>query len=360
MGDFSEWYSTFLTDLPGGGVPTHTKHETLEAKRDVVHAPRLKTADYQSFIRDMHRIESMERKKMQSLPELCRSPSPTRAERKTRETLSTMSRSSLPMIVPEQGLTGQQSLKKCETFLQRCLNPKKRRQTAQILVLDGLGDVYDRRTPDHHCPDGKKMFVPKYVGHPEIVTDDLVRWQRGLLENVNGRAVLKQESIREYEKDCIDVGLTLEKAKRIVKLLDVRDKMIGKTEEVKRQVKEAVEMGRIDSVDRRFAEHQAPDFVFENRRETMSQRKDYRRAMLVQAASKRAKKQLLVHEKSMIQEEQWKQEVEQKLIDRQERQHRRILQTKWLPGSCDSICPFIPALTSVPLECAFVFPNENV
>ena len=331
MGEFSEWYSTFLTDLPGGGIPMHRKRPPPNASRKKKgERERLGTPDYQSFVRDMHRIETLERRKLHSLPELERAMSPDAKRRAKKEQLDgATSTASLPAIWSAVDLTGKPSLKGGRTFLTQCLDPRTRRQTAQVLVLDGWGD--DRTvSPDLET---KKMFKPKHVEHVGWAPDDLVNWQKGLLEkDAAGKPVMKQEELREYDDDCIDVGLTLLKAKKMVKLLGVQRRMMATIDVVKKKVKADFEDGRIDSMEHMETTHEAPDFVWENRKEVLAQRKEIRRSMLLQACSKRAKNNLSVQQRALHNEMEWKQDVERKLVDRQERQHRRIQQTKWLPG----------------------------
>jgi hypothetical protein len=118
----------------------------------------------------------------------------------------------------------------------------------------------------------------------------------------------------------------------MIKLLGVREKMEGKIEEVKQEVTQAVEDGKIASATHLGFSHNAPDFIVENRKEVLAQRKELRRTVLLQNASKRAKQNLIVKERSLMVEEEWKREVANKLVARQERQHRRMVQAKWLPG----------------------------
>lgn len=246
MAEFSEWYSTFLTDLPGGGVPMHKKRAPDKKKPKAQEQARLGTPDYQAFMRDIHRLEAMERKKLHSFSELGRSPSLEKSKRQKDQLSATISTSSLPLIFSALDSTGRPSLQGCKTFLNLCLNRRTRRHAAQVLVLDGLSDT---RGATLDAPDDRKRFVSKHVDHPEVVTDDLVGWQRyhfssvscintyigsdsrlcrplttaanpelhafrGLLEKtIDGKAQLVKSERRTYDEDCIDVGLTLLKAK---------------------------------------------------------------------------------------------------------------------------------------------------
>ena len=336
MGDFKDWYSTFLTDLPGGGVPLHKRRKGAADGREAEQV-RVGTPDYRSLVRDIHRVESLQRNKMRSLPELTRSPSPTGRASRAGGAQSTMSNTSLPMLL-ETTDASRPSVGECQTFLKTVLHPNRRRQTAQVLVLDGIGDKLARGgsiTPDLAQSSGrlKKLLEPKHVPHPDIGPDDLIGWQRGLLENVNGRAALKEEHMRRYDKDCLDVGLTLSKAKDLVKLLGVREKMRGQAEIRKKEVSDAVDSGQLASMYHNGyrANHKPTDFLYENKAETMSTRKEYRRVMLLHAASRRANKNLKVLATAQQLEEDWKTATEQKLTDKQERRRRRLLQQKWMP-----------------------------
>jgi hypothetical protein len=329
MAEFSEWYSTFLTDLPGGGVPLHKKRPPSGQNRDDSRR-RLGTADYQAFVRDMHRIEKDQRRKLRSLPELERSPSPSRKRRGLMENAS-KSTVSLPVICEWAGPngTGKPSLKSCKTFLTQCLNPRTRRQTAEVLVLRGLGDTDSGTTSS-----AVKIFAPKNVAHTELATDDLLRWQRGLLEKTaDGKPVLKQAHLRAYDDDCIDVGLTLMKAKNMVKLVGIRGKMANTAEVVRTAIQHAVENGEIDSMFAPEHTRETPDYVWENRKDVLIQRKEIKRTRMLQACSKRAKKNLLVKERSIMNEVGWKHEIERRLEERHERQNRRIQQSRWMPGA---------------------------
>ena len=338
MAEFSEWYSTFLTDLPGGGVPLHKKRPPSGQKRDDSRR-RLSTADYQAFVRDMHRIEKDQRRKLRSLPELERSPSPSRTRRGLVENAtSSKSTVSLPVICEWAGPngTGKPLLKSCKTFLTQCLNPRTRRQTAEVLVLHGLGDT-DIGTTSSAVGVGmseRKTFAPKNVAHTELATDDLLSWQRGLLEKTaDGKPVLKQAHLRAYDDDCIDVGLTLMKAKNMVKLVGIRGKMANTAEVVRTAIQHAVENGEIDSMFAPEHTRETPDYVWENRKDVLIQRKEIKRTRMLQACSKRAKKNLLVKERSIMNEVGWKHEIERRLEERHERQNRRIQQSRWMPGA---------------------------
>jgi len=335
MGEFSEWYSTFLTDLPSGAVHLHRKK--IASKGKAIEQARLGTPDYQAFIRDIHRVESMQRRKLHSLPELERgrdTPDGARRGRPNEPVTGTISSMSMPAIWSAVDATKcKPSLQGCKTFLNHCLNPNTRRLTAEVLVLDGLGDTLMGTSPEPWQE--KKMFVSKrgQLDHPEVVSDDIVSWQQGLLEkSADGQAKMKQEEFRRYDVDCIDVGLTLLKAKKMVKLLHVRERMVGKLSEVRLGVTADLEAGIINSMSPLDHTHQSPDYVFENQKELFYGRKEFKRTMLLQACTKRAKKSLQVKEKGLINEETWKLDVQRKLEERQERAHRRLLQTKWLPG----------------------------
>ena len=311
----------------------HKKKRLSGAGKGKNEPERLGTPDYQSFVRDMHRIETVERRKLHSLPELERNVSPdalVKGRSKKGQLTGAMSTASLPAIWSAVDLTGKPSVKGCQTFLTQCLNPRTRRQTAEVLVLDGFEDNTQVPALD---AESKKMFKPKHIHHVEVAPDDLVNWQRGLLEkDAGGKPVMKQDELREYDEDCIDVGLTLLKAKKMVKLLGVQRRMMETIDVVRKRVKADFDDGRIDSMEHIADVHQAPDFVCENRKTVLAQRKEVRRSMLLQACSKRAKNNLSVQHRALQNEVEWKQDVERRLVERQERQHRRIQQTRWLPG----------------------------
>jgi hypothetical protein len=180
----------------------------------------------------------------------------------------------------------------------------------------------------------RKTFAPKNVAHTELATDDLLSWQRGLLEKTaDGKPVLKQAHLRAYDDDCIDVGLTLLKAKNMLKLVGIRGKMANTAEVVRTAVQHAVENGDIESIFASEHTRETPDYVWENRKDVLVQRKEIKRTRMLQACSKRAKKNLLVKERSIMNEVGWKQEIERRLEERHERQNRRIQQSRWMPGA---------------------------
>ena len=334
MGEFSEWYSTFLTDLPGGGVPLHKKRPPARPEREAAGPRRLGTADYQAFIRDMHRVERDQRRKLHSLPELERSPSPSRCRRGATDVLASKSTVSLPVLWAGHSGTGKPSVKSCKTFLTQCINPRTRRQTAEVLVLDGLANTDSGTTSSAVGVGDRKVFVPKHIEYREVETDDLLSWQRGLLEKTaEGRPVLKQAELRAYDEDCIDVGLTLQKAKNMVKLLGIREQLAATAETVRASVQHAMEQGEIDSMSAHAHIRETPDFIWENRKDVLIQRKEIKRTKLVQACSKRAKQNLQVKERSIMNEVGWRLDVERKLEERHERQTKRIHQSRWLPGT---------------------------
>jgi hypothetical protein len=155
----------------------HKKRAPGKKKQTAQEQARFGTPDYQAFVRDVHHFEAVQRKKLHSLPELERSPSPDRSKRRKDQLTATRSTSSLPLIFSAVDSTGRPSLQGCKTFLNHCLNPRTRRHAAQVLVLDGLSDSLSRGATLDTISD-RKMFVTKNVNHPEVVTDDLVGWQR--------------------------------------------------------------------------------------------------------------------------------------------------------------------------------------
>ena len=141
MGDFKDWYSTFLTDLPGGGVPLHKRRKGAADGREAEQV-RVGTPDYRSLVRDIHRVESLQRNKMRSLPELTRSPSPTGRASRAGGAQSTMSSTSLPMLL-ETTDASRPSVGKCQTFLKTVLHCEA--NFRHFAPGDSRGDLLWRR-----------------------------------------------------------------------------------------------------------------------------------------------------------------------------------------------------------------------
>jgi hypothetical protein len=319
MGEFSQWYGHFLTELPGGGVPMHKKRAASARK---VEQP-LDTCEFQSLVREVHILEGYERQKLRSLPALERRRSPSPEAKFSRNELV---EESLPLIGPSVDATGKSSLKGCNRFLKKCLDKQKQRQVAQVLVTDGLV------IQDAFQPIEKKMYVPRTRDHSEVVTDDIVDWQSGIIEKrlqgKDSQARLVVKKIIQYDVECIDKGLTLQKAKDMCKLFKTRGHMLGKQNELNQK---SLDYG-LEIPQSSIEQHEALDFVWKNRKDVLSQKKEFRCTMLLQACSKNAKRNLEVKEKSLNIEEEWKQEVHRSRVDRLERQRRHIQQMKWLPG----------------------------
>ena len=136
-GEFSHWYSHFLTELPGGGVPMHKKRAA-------------------------------------SLPALesRRSPSPE----------ANVSQNATPP-----------SLKGCNKILKKCLDEPKQRQVAKVHVTDGLV------IPDAVQQIEKKVFVPKRKDHPEVVTEKAERLM-GILNKERHERERREAAAKAAEK----------------------------------------------------------------------------------------------------------------------------------------------------------------
>lgn len=73
------------------------------------------------------------------------------------------------------------------------------------------------------------------------------------------------------------------------------------------------------------------DYVSINRASASEARKEIVRARLIHHAVTRAHRHLEVHEVALTSEIQWRRKVEEDLTVRQQRQKRRLLQTRWMP-----------------------------
>mmetsp|Transcript_12543 Transcript_12543/g.43661 ORF Transcript_12543/g.43661 Transcript_12543/m.43661 type:complete len:634 (-) Transcript_12543:694-2595(-) len=174
----------------------------------------------------------------------------------------------------------------------------------------------------------------------EVVLDDIVAWQpgkkdvmyrscdsvslpSGLVQRaMDGRGILKIRSEKEFLPNTLDTGMALQKAQGVVKLVQLRDKVIKTRMQAKGNFK-----GELLPI----APRSDVDFVTQNKHKQFQSTQDAKITDLLKACAERVQRELETCERAIVSESEWRKDVEVKLIARQERKHRRSQQARWLP-----------------------------
>jgi len=166
--------------------------------------------------------------------------------------------------------------------------------------------------------DDTTLVVKPKKPPPEMFHDDLMEYQPGVFtRNDRGQTILRSDRVFLPN---LDPGLAMQKATGLCRMMNLKSR-IKEAE----STKDAVPKERV-----RKSEPQV-DFVKMNRLGASEARKDIVRARMIHKSVERAHRQLEVQDKAMTSEAEWRRKVEEELTVRQERQQRRLLQTRWLP-----------------------------
>jgi len=246
----------------------------------------------------------------------------------------------------------------CQALLESYLNPNNRMKNASMLILEPEGLV---RPPDPGrknslSPIGGRSSSLSHTGGkasrslsfedakstvslvdvlsgaatdtsivlkprrppPEMFHDDLMEYQPGVFtRNERGQTTLRPDRVFLPN---LDPGLAMQKATSLCRMMNLKSRI---------KAAEATK-GEVHKQERVRKESQV-DFVKMNRFGASEARKDIVRARMIHKSVERAHRQLEVQDKAMTTELAWRRKVEEELTVRQERQQRRLLQTRWLP-----------------------------
>jgi len=247
----------------------------------------------------------------------------------------------------------------CQALLENYLNPTTRMRNANILLLEPGGlmkppeagvrkvslsplggrkssrsNTIDTVRQSHSFDDTPQANIslvdvlsgaatdtsivlkPK-VPPPEMFHDDLMEYQPGVFtRNDRGQTILRPDRVFLPN---LDPGLAMQKATSLCRMMNLKARI-----KAAEATKDEVQVAHVQK-------EQQMDYIKMNRLGASEARKDIVRARIIHKSVERAHRQLEVQEKAMTTEAEWRRKVQEELTVRQERQQRRLLQTRWLP-----------------------------
>mmetsp|Transcript_12545 Transcript_12545/g.43678 ORF Transcript_12545/g.43678 Transcript_12545/m.43678 type:complete len:183 (-) Transcript_12545:3129-3677(-) len=126
----------------------------------------------------------------------------------------------------------------------------------------------------------------------EVVLDDIVAWQPGLVQRaMDGRGILKIRSEKEFLPNTLDTGMALQKAQGVVKLVQLRDKVIKTRMQAKGNFK-----GELLPI----APRSDVDFVTQNKHKQFQSTQDAKITDLLKACAERVQRELETCERAIV------------------------------------------------------------
>eukprot|EP00960_Hanusia_phi_P069680 767141-Hanusia_phi.AAC.11 len=183
------------------------------------------SAQHREFVRALHFQQDAIRQKLHSLPEIERKP---RNEHSNQGGKS-KGNASLPEIkyVATEYFNDEIKPKILKMLPSLSNQPSREDSLRQMSSTSIVTTTSVFLTENTEMGGNKtKLKKKKHKTCREVVLDDIVAWQPGLVQRaLDGRGILKIRNEKEFLPNTLDAGMALQKAHGVVKLVHLRDKV---------------------------------------------------------------------------------------------------------------------------------------
>mmetsp|Transcript_12540 Transcript_12540/g.43635 ORF Transcript_12540/g.43635 Transcript_12540/m.43635 type:complete len:284 (-) Transcript_12540:3129-3980(-) len=252
------------------------------------------SAQYREFVRELHFRQDAIRQKLHSLPEI---------ERSSKQEPLTIHKSksknkggpTLPEIKYVATDYFNHEIKPKIMKMLPSLSHQSYRADSSLQQLSSTSTTTSVFITDNPETERNKVMVKKKQAnnsYNEVVLDDIVAWQPGLVQRaMDGRGILKIRSEKEFLPNTLDTGMALQKAQGVVKLVQLRDKVIKTRMQAKGNFK-----GELLPI----APRSDVDFVTQNKHKQFQSTQDAKITDLLKACAERVQRELETCERAIV------------------------------------------------------------